>query len=297
MSALLLGSIEFINSLPVDFGFLSGQIPMEAQIRIDSPNHLNEALQCGQLDISPVSALWYAQHAGEFLLLPELSISSESSVDSVLLFSNRPIEELKGCPIGVTAKGRTTPVLLEILCRERYGFAPQCHLLETKPGISSTQPHAVLLIGDEALVFKERLSRQQCFVTDLAEEWRSWTGLAFVFAVWVVRRDYFLSNAERVHEIHEKILKSKKWGLDHMDLVLDEARRRTGLSQVVLSRYFSKLSFDFDENLKNGLRHYLELARKLGFLKTIQEFDELPVIADSQVSSALTGNDQKGLRI
>src|SRR3989338_6482002 len=80
-----LGSIEFVNSLPVDWGFLSGAVPVEANIVTGSPAFLNDRISARELEVSPISVFWYAQRQKEFLLFPDLSISSESSVDSVLL--------------------------------------------------------------------------------------------------------------------------------------------------------------------------------------------------------------------
>ncbi len=52
---------------------------------------------------------------------------------------------------------------------------------------------AALLIGDVALVEgqirREVAGRGKPYVFDLATEWRAWTGLPFVFAVWAARAD------------------------------------------------------------------------------------------------------------
>ncbi len=68
-----LGSIEFINSLPVDLGLLSGEVAYpEARIYQASPAVLNQKVSEGVLDVSPVSAFWYGQHAKDLLVLPDL---------------------------------------------------------------------------------------------------------------------------------------------------------------------------------------------------------------------------------
>src|SRR3989338_8012379 len=113
---LRLGSIEFINSLPVDLGIFSKQVPLNAQLVQGSPMRLNELLLQGDLDVSPVSLYWFASHSESLYLLPSLSITSGSAVHSVLLFSCVPAAELAGKKIAVTGKGSTTPALLEILC-------------------------------------------------------------------------------------------------------------------------------------------------------------------------------------
>src|SRR5438552_1392958 len=104
-SLLRLGSIRFINSLPVDLGILQKEVPLNAQITQASPARLNEMLLQNELDLSPVSAFWFALHSDQFYLLPDLSISSDSAVHSVLLFSRYPLAELKGRKIAVTGEG------------------------------------------------------------------------------------------------------------------------------------------------------------------------------------------------
>lgn len=276
MSALRLGSIQFVNSLPVDLGLLNGRVKSHAAIEQATPMGLNQHMTDKRLDVSPVSALWFAEHAEDLFVLPELSISSECNVESVLLFSRLPMAQLKGHRIGITGKGRTTPALLEILCRERFGFAPKLELWDPQAPADAGQVPAVLLIGDEALVMKEIMRRERPQVTDLAEVWRSWTGLPFVFALWAVRKEVFWQRADDVWALHADILRSKAWGTAHYDEVLSEARRRTALSDSVLRDYFSKLSYGFDENLKSGLRQYFSYARKHGLISQAPEWQLLP---------------------
>src|SRR3989338_2989284 len=169
-----LGSIEFINSLPVDLGLLNGAVKVDAEILTGSPSELNEKILKSEIDVSAVSSLFYAEHKDELVLLPGLSISSDSSVDSVLLFTRFPLKELDGKDILVTSKGRTTPALLEILCRKRYGFWPRFKARVSKVEAWSDSWDAVLLIGDEALEWKSSLSGPWQAV-DLAKEWKDWT--------------------------------------------------------------------------------------------------------------------------
>lgn len=278
-SAMRLGSIEFINSLPVDLGLLSGAVKIDAQIVPGTPAELNDRMILKELEVSPVSAFWYAMHADEFLLLPELSISSESGVESVLLFSRSPIADLAGKTIGLTGKGRTTPALLEILCRSKYGFKPQFAACPWDAQGLATGLDAMLLIGDEALLARENLGGEVRHVTDLAEEWRGWTGLPVVFAVWAVQRDVFMFWPDKVAEIHKALLRSKAWGHAHPEDVVRRAHEKTRLSREALTAYFSKLSFSFDGRLRTGLGRFFSEAAKCGLLRPGVEIEEIKEIA------------------
>jgi chorismate dehydratase len=272
---LRLGSISFINSLPVDLGLITGSVPSEIEIVPGIPTELNQKALSGQVDVSAVSALWYAEHQDKFLLLPNLSISSESGVESVFLFSRLPMKHLKGKKIAVTRQGRTTPALLEILCRLRYDFRPDFRIVESGLQEIPENASALLLIGNDALTAKETMKKPGIRVVDLAEEWKEWTSLPFVFAVWVARREAFLADPKRITSIHEALLRSKQWGAEHASEILAEAECRTRLPGKVLENYFSKLSYHFDEGLKCGLKLYYEYAHRCGILKEVGELEEI----------------------
>ena len=262
-----LGSIRYINSLPVDLGLLSGQVSIDAEIIQSTPADLNEKMLSGDLDLGPLSVYFYAQHPSQFYLLPDISISSESGVQSVLLFSRKPLKDLAGERIAVTGEGRSTPALLEVLCRRFYGFTPSMVPLGQKFEGIAQGTAAALVIGDEALLARERMRGDLGIsVYDLAEEWKRWTGLPFVFAVWAVRRDFFRRHSAEVRKAHEALLKSKRWGQIHSDEVLAEAKRRLDLSTETLRSYFSCLSYEFGPFLSEGMARYLEEVSSLAMI-------------------------------
>lgn len=266
-----LGSINFINSLPVDLGLLNGAVAHDLEIVAGAPAELNEKILRKELDISAVSSLFYAEHRNELVLLPEISISSESSVDSVLLFTRYPMQELQGKEIFVTSKGRTTPALLEILCRKRYGFWPRfkAHVSRIEEWPSSWD--AVLLIGDEALEWKQRLAGSEWKAVDLAREWKEWTGSPFVFAVWGARKEFFETHPDGVQKAHQALLASKSWGLTHRKDILLESERKTELSPAILESYFSKLSHDFGPSLRQGMKTFFDYAAECGLMASAKE--------------------------
>ncbi len=265
--SIRLGSIDFINSLPVDLGIARGEVALDAEIVPGRPESLNLLITKGGLDVSPVSALCYAQSQKDLLLLPDLSISSQSGVQSVLLFSRYSFDELKDKTILVGGDGRTTPVLLEILCRFRHRFIPRIEQRELAPGADLPEDAgAMLVIGDQALLSRPQYEKKGLQVIDLAEEWRRWTSLPVVFAVWVARREYLESHPERVRAAHEALLKSKAWGLSHPAEVLKAAAEKAALDKETLEDYFSVLSYDLSDDHFEGMRLYFSYAVKAGLL-------------------------------
>jgi chorismate dehydratase len=119
------GRIGYINCYPVYGAIDRGGVTMPAELVTGTPAELNELLIAGELDVSVISAIEYARHAKDLVLLPNLAISCDGPVQSVALFSKVPVTELDGATVLVTASSRTSVALLELLCRERWRVRPQ----------------------------------------------------------------------------------------------------------------------------------------------------------------------------
>lgn len=91
---LSVGHITYANCAPF-FHYLDSS-GFSGRIVPGVPSHLNRLLAEGEIDISPSSSFEYARGWRQYLLLPGQSISSRGPVQSVLLFSSRPLEELAG---------------------------------------------------------------------------------------------------------------------------------------------------------------------------------------------------------
>lgn len=276
------GSIEFINSLPVDFGWLSGAVSLKAEAVSGSPRALNQKIKDGEIQISPVSSFFYAQNAASFYILPNLSISSLSGVESVLLMSKKPIGELKETPILLTAKGQTTPSLLQILCQKKYGFRPILDPPDKARLANLAKEEAFLVIGDDALLWSDRAKQYDFIKTDLAVEWNSWTALPIVFALWAVRRDFFGANAGQVNAAHRALMESKRFGLENPSAIRAEAARKISLKEDALRKYFSLLSYDLNDEAQKGLELYFQYCHECGLVDQKPEIQFMP----SEVVSA-----------
>jgi len=251
-----LGRIGYVNCYPVYGAIDRGIVAAPATIVSGTPNELNDRLADGRLEVSAISAVAYAEHAEGLALLPDLAISSDGPVRSVLLFSRRPPTELGGARILVSSSSRTSVLLLEELARERWKIPVE---LVTAPAeladlarLATTDHEAVLVIGDAALLLRARAG-YPC-VTDLGEEWKRWTGLPFVFAVWAARRD---ADRQAVQAVHRALLASKKWGLANLALLADQAARATDVDVGDCAEYFAGLDYGLSYRHLAGLTDFL----------------------------------------
>lgn len=256
-----LGRIPWINAAPVNAAMDRGLVPGPDRVVSATAAELNDLLAAGELDVSVVSAVEYARNAGAYDLLPGLAISCDGPVHSVALFSRRPVEALDDATVLRTASSRTSVLLLELLCRHRWGVTPRMATARAEPGdLAALEglPHeAVLVIGDAALHL--RASGRYPVCVDLGAAWHAWTGMPFVFAVWAARREV---PRDAALALHRNLLASRTWGMAHLDLLADEAAARTGIASPVVRRYLGDLDYDLSDRHLAGLTEFFgRLAR------------------------------------
>ena len=260
-----LGRIPWINCYPVYGAIDRGIVPIGAELVTGTASELNDLLAAGELDVSAVSAVEYARNAAAYHLLPDLAITCDGPVHSVALFSRRPVEQLSGATVLLSASSRTSILLLELLCRHRWKIAPRFATvraeamdLESLAGL----PHeAVLVIGDAALLLTAR--GDYPIKLDLGAEWQSWTGLPFVFAVWAARRS---APAEPVRAVHHSLLESRAWGLSHLDELAADAARRTGVAESVCRAYLGDLDYALSYRHLAGLTDFFRRLAQDGLV-------------------------------
>jgi len=117
----------------------------------------------------------------------------------------------------------------------------------------------VLVIGDAALALAARGTYPHRY--DLGEEWKRWTGLPFVFAVWASRRGVSVSH------VHKALLASRAWGLTHLDELAAEASRTTGVAVPVCREYLGGLDYAFSDQHRTALTDFL---RRVGSPQFVQ---------------------------
>jgi len=278
-----IGRIPYINCYPVYGAVDRGIVSLGGTLVNGVPSQLNRLMAAGQLDVSVVSAVEYARAATRYLLLPDLAITSDGPVRSVLLFSRRPAEELDGGKVLLSRSSMTSVALLRLLFRNVWRVTP--HLAAGDAELSDVAsfhdaPHdARLVIGDAALVLGAALRpRHEAltatpaaapaapyrYVYDLGEEWKRWTGLPFVFAVWVAQRD---TSVRAALNVHARLIESRDWGMGHLDELAEQAAVATGVARHVCVEYFSGLDYRLA---------YAHLAGLTDFFRRLEAAGEVP---------------------
>ena len=250
MIALTLGRIAFINVMPVYYALEQGKLAHPFHLVYASPAELNVQMQEGHLAISSCSCMEYARRWERYALARDLCIASNGPVQSVLLLSKKPLSELAGSTLLTSGQSHTSVVLTKLLFQERYQIPVNYQTGNVRAAIDSgSAPEAVLTIGDEALSL--RAHPQYPYVTDLATAWREWTGLPFVFALWIVNPALLDAS---MGDPTEYIRESHDWGLAHLEHCLPSVEAQSSLTHEELCFYYREaLKFRLGERELQGL--------------------------------------------
>lgn len=265
---LRIGKLTYLNNLPIYYHFLNHHSYLAHKHRIieGTPCFLNQGIRKGEIDLSVVSSIEYARNFDDYLIFPDLSISSQGPVESVLLFSRVTLEELHQRPLLISSDSETSVALIKIIFSQ-YGVEPlymrgRVPESEQESFGFNNEFAAMLVIGDMALQL-----RRQCpypYVYDLGEEWQKITGLPFVFALWIVRQEAFIRDPELVFEVYHALIESRNYSLGHLEEVIAYARKPASLSPSDCLHYFKNLRFELSSSYQKGLKMYFDFLFKQG---------------------------------
>jgi chorismate dehydratase len=253
-----LGHIDYSNCIPVHALLLEREA-RDVELVRDVPSRLNTALASGAIDVAPCSSIEYARHAGQYAILPDLAIGSAGPVQSILLESAVPLEQLDGAVVALPTASATSVVLLRLLLELRTGVQPRYEWFDQAGAVDpmARGAAAALRIGDMALRRAAPPGRTTC---DLGAEWWAWTGRPFAFAVWQVRRDADMTEVQRLTELLQE---SRAWFVAHADSLAVRYAAAFGLTSDRLLQYWHSLRFDLDPIMQQGLLHFYELAAQI----------------------------------
>ncbi|HTR44974.1 MAG TPA: menaquinone biosynthesis protein, partial [Thermodesulfovibrionales bacterium] len=261
---LKIGRIRYANLFPI-FHMLERAAGSAAYEFVEGvPSALNKLLREGMIDISPSSSVEYLRHGETYTLLDGHSISSFGPVGSILLFSRRPIETLDGRTVLASSQSETSVALLDIVLRKFFDLT--CPVKPSgEPLSKAIESHsAYLLIGDDAL--REAPRWPKLHIYDLGEIWYKTTGLPFVFALWIARKDCGINNPHAFGQFRVDLDFAKTEGLKNLKTIAKNYPAKNLLSEEEFVAYWQGISYDFGEEHKKGLALFRRYAAELKLL-------------------------------
>ncbi|MFZ3064642.1 MAG: menaquinone biosynthesis protein [Nitrospirota bacterium] len=269
--ALRVGEINYSNCIPIFYTLKKRHQCADYTFVQGIPSELNQLISDGKIDISPSSSIEYAINPERYLILPELSISSIKKVESILLFSKLPMEELNNKTIALTKASATSTVLLKILLKKMYNYSNTFVEIVDCLEEGLRKYPAYLLIGDEAL--NENINKKRLFVYDLGELWYNLTGKPFVFALWLVRRESASTQKELIAQFYKDLLASKKEAYKDIVNIANDINLYNNIGSERLIRYWQTISYDLNEEHISGLLEFYNYSKIENIIKKVPELN------------------------
>jgi len=237
------GIVSYLNTRPLIYGLKLPPIADEIELIEDTPSRLAELLVNNAIDIGLVPVAVIPQ-LKEYFISSDYCIGTETEVASVCLFSEVPLNEIT--KVYLDYQSLSSVALLKWLMKEYWNIDPgiiQTSDDDYRKKIGGTT--AGLVIGDRA--FEQR--KISTFIYDLASEWRSITGLPFVFAAWISNRSLQGSFIQRFNE-------ANAIGLSHIDEIVSAQN----FDLFDLKKYYTlHLSYVLDERKRKGMELFLQV--------------------------------------
>ncbi len=255
---------SYLNSAPLIWSFTRGSRQDQVELIEAVPSRCAQLLANGEVEAALIPVIEY-QRILELSIVPDVCVGSQREVRSVVLASKE--QELSAIrKVALDESSRTSATLLKILFREFIDVEPEW--TPSAPNLKTmlSTNDAALIIGDPGMTFP----RDGLYVFDMAALWRRFTGLGFVFAMWMVRKDASPSALQ----VDFKTACAK--GLDAVEEIVDFYEKTLTLPRAELTTYLrDNISFQLDAGMRAGLDRYYELAAKHGLIPTVKRLDWL----------------------
>jgi len=251
---LRIGAVSYLNSRPLIEG-LEDLLP-SAHLALDYPSRLADSLSDGFLDVALIPSIEYFRRPG-YEVISDACVAARGPVMSVKLYCRVHPGDIRR--LALDEGSRTSAALTKVILADRYGVIPQTEPLKMESTTRDSTADAVLLIGDRAM-----LDPQESFVEvmDLGQVWYDWTGLPFVFAMWVARQE---ADTEGVDDA---LAHARDLGLARIRDIAAEEAPRLGLTQDVACNYLTKnLHYHLTSAERSGLKLFADLAAQHNLVK------------------------------
>lgn len=256
---------SYLNTAPLIWSFARGARRGEVELLTDAaPARCADLLARGEAEVALVPVIEY-QRLPETAVVRGVCVGARAEVQSVVLVtSGAPLEEVRS--VALDTSSRTSAALVEVIFREFVGHTPR--LVPSAPNLTQMlRAHdAALLIGDPAMVFP----RDGLRVYDMAGLWRRFTGLGFVFAMWMAHE----GARARVGRID--FAGARDEGLARVEEIALEYERELGRPREELVSYLREnICFELDAEMRAGLELFFRLAHKYGVTQELRPLEFL----------------------
>jgi chorismate dehydratase len=242
--------VNYTNTLPFKWALKRSDILKKIDLQEDIPSICAQKLKFKQVDLALIPVALLAE-LDNYFIETDFCIGANGKVDSVKLYSEVPLKEIK--MVTLDYQSRSSITLTKVLFK--FFWKINIPYSDAKPGFEKEikDANAAVVIGDRTF----SLNGKYKYEYDLAEEWKKFTGLPFVFAAWV--------STEKLPEDFTKEFNSVlKYGIDNILKAVDDDYNIKDLSKEKTIEYLSeRIDYDLNADKRKALALFLDYIKKL----------------------------------
>lgn len=241
--------VSYFNTRPFTDGLRHWFGEDELTLTEVPPSECAAQLKAGECDMAlmPVGAL---SDFEDLTVMKDHCIGADGKVDSVFLFSHVPVSQAKALvldPHSRSSNGLAAVLMQEYWERKLPLIQPEGERFSQIKG-----DVCGVAIGDKAFASKD----QYPYVYDLAEIWKRYSGLPFVFAVWAYRPD-----AVNV-DMLDRLRIALEWGRANRQKSAQRWAAHYGYEMDDAVNYLMQsISYEFDSAKHEAMKKYFHLLQ------------------------------------
>lgn len=247
MDKVKISAVSYTNTQPFIYGITHSAVIDKIDLSLDIPADCAQKLIDNKVDIGliPVAATINLPY---WEIVSDYCIGADGPVNSVFIFSNCDIHDVK--TLQLDPESRSSNNLARVLLKNHWQVNPK--LVVNAPDYTqSADPFtAFVQIGDRTFGKKDKYA----YVYDLAETWKQFTGLPFVFAAWIANKPI---SKEFIAEFNPAL----KLGLDNRKIVIDNLPVREDFDFE--DYLMHKLDFELTDSKAKALHLFIDYIKKL----------------------------------
>ena len=254
-----LAASSYLNSAPLIWSFLNGSKRGQVDFIEAVPARCAELLAQAEVEAALVPVIEY-QRIADGALVPDVCVGSQKEVLSVVLVSkDRELEHVR--TVALDESSRTSATLVKVIFREFLDHEPAWTVRSPNLEEMLERNDAALIIGDPGMTFP----RTGLKVWDMASLWRKYTGLGFVFAMWMIGDDAI----EKARAVD--FAGARDEGVAHVEEIVESYQQKIPMSASELRKYLTEnIVFHVDDSMRRGLQLYYELAFKHKLIDSVK---------------------------
>ena len=235
--------------MPFRYGLKNSSVINKIELQEDIPSICAQKLKFKQVEIGLVPVALLAE-LDNYKIITDFCIGANGKVDSVKLYSEVQLNEIRSITLDYQSRSsiKLTKVLSKFYWKKDFEFK------DAKPGYEQNikGTNAAVVIGGRTFSLNGTFKHE----IDLAEEWKNFTGLPFVFAAWVT-----------TSEIDETFIgefnKALENGITNVKKAISESKLDQPSNFDPLDYLTNKINYNLDADKKKALELFLKYISEL----------------------------------